>query len=86
MAERICKWRTVLQDAARTEISGGIAMSVPSDRAGRIAELVVAEQKCCPFFDFRLHFRGGVVEFEVRAPAQASAMLARVFGESGHHA
>jgi len=86
MAERIGKWRMVLQGAARKEVSGGVAMSVPSDRAGEIVELVVAEQKCCSFFDFRLHFRGGVVEFEVRAPAQASAMLARVFGEPDLHA
>lgn len=86
MAERIGKWRTALQGAAHKEISGGVAMSVPPELAGEIAELVVAEQKCCPFFDFRLQFRGGVVEFEVRAPMQASAMLARVCGKPDHHA
>lgn len=55
-------------------------MTLPAERIARIAELAVAEQQCCPFFDFRLHLDGPDLHLEVRAPAEAADLLAELFG------
>lgn len=53
---------------------------MPSDRAAQVTALAAAEQRCCPFFDFRLHFAGQQVHLEVRAPAEAAALLPGLLG------
>jgi DNA-binding transcriptional MerR regulator len=78
-AERIEQWRSALADASRQEIPGGIRLTVPSGRFPALAELSAAEQQCCPFFDFRFHLDGRDLHVEVRAPAEAAALLADVF-------
>lgn len=79
MKERAAQWCVLLEDAERERIPDGVRLSVPVERAGTIAELAAAEQRCCPFFDFRLHLAGGTVRLEVRAPADAAGLLADLF-------
>lgn len=79
VAERAGQWRVVLSGAGHEQIDNGVRLVVPVDRAARIAGLAAAEQRCCPFFDFRLHLDGPVLRFEVRAPAAAAELLAELF-------
>jgi hypothetical protein len=77
--ERIRQWRALLAGAERQPVPDGVRLSMPADRAGRIAELAAAEQRCCPFFDFRIHLTGQRLHLEIRAPAEAASMLAGLF-------
>ncbi|MEU0351465.1 hypothetical protein ABZ302_32260 [Streptomyces sp. NPDC006237] len=79
LAERAGQWQRVLAGASREEVEGGVLLVLPAGRAGEIAALAAAEQECCPFFDFRLHLDGPVLRLEVRAPAEAAAVLAELF-------
>jgi MerR family transcriptional regulator, copper efflux regulator len=78
--QRADQWRELLADARRDPIPDGMRLTVPAERAGQIAELAAAEQRCCAFFDFRLHLDRGQVQFDVRAPADAAGLLAGLFG------
>jgi MerR family transcriptional regulator, copper efflux regulator len=76
-ADRITQWRDLLADAVREPLpDGGITVRLPADRAGQVAELVVAEQQCCPFFAFGLTFRGPHVALTAHAPAGAEPLVA----------
>ncbi|WP_460344478.1 hypothetical protein [Actinoallomurus acanthiterrae] len=57
-------------------------MTLPVERDGAVAALAADDQRCCPFFDFRLHLDGTVLHLEVRAPADASGLLAELFTPS----
>lgn len=78
-AERTHRWRQLLDGAEREEIPDGMRLRLPADRAAAVTALAVDEQRCCPFFDFRLHLDGPVVNMEVRAPAAGAALLAGLF-------
>jgi DNA-binding transcriptional MerR regulator len=78
--ERAGAWQALVSGARRVQIPGGLRLTLPAERAGPGAELAVAEQECCPFLDFRLHLDGPVMHLEVRAPAEAAAVLAELFG------
>lgn len=80
MIERATAWHTVLDGAPRAPISSGLRVTLPTERAPQIAELAAAEQRCCPFFDFRLHLNGPDLHLEVRAPAEGAELLAELFG------
>ena len=82
VTERFSAWHAVLDGADRAEIDDGLRLTLPADRAVRIAELAGAEQQCCPFFDFRLHLAGQVVHLEVRAPAEGANLLTELFGSA----
>ena len=79
MAERVAEWRAVVDGARPVEISGGVRVTLPVEKVGAVAELAAAEQRCCPFFDFRLHLEGEVFQLEVRAPADASDLVNELF-------
>lgn len=79
MAERAAAWQAVTEGAVRTEFPGGLRLALPADRAAAVAELAAAEQRCCPFFDFRLRFAGEMIELEARAPADAAPLLTDLF-------
>jgi MerR family transcriptional regulator, copper efflux regulator len=79
MRERAAQWRILLEDAEQEQISDGVRLSLPAERAGQIAELATVEQRCCPFFDFRLHLTGAKAHLEVRAPTDAAGLLAELF-------
>lgn len=79
IAERAGQWQQLLSGAEREEIDDGVRLIVPTERAGQIAALATAEQRCCPFFDFRLHLDDPVLALEVRAPAEGAALVAELF-------
>ncbi|NEA27950.1 MerR family transcriptional regulator [Actinomadura bangladeshensis] len=79
MAERVAEWRTLVDGARPEGIDGGVRVTMPAAKAGAVAELAAAEQRCCPFFDFRLCFDGDVVHLEVRAPADAAGLIDDLF-------
>lgn len=75
VSDRISRWRDLLAGAEREPIPGGMRLTMPSDRAAQAAGLAAAEQRCCPFFDFRLRIAGQRMDLEVRAPAEAATQL-----------
>ncbi|MYX73021.1 MerR family transcriptional regulator [Streptomyces sp. SID3915] len=79
-SERADLWHQVLEGAERRAVDDGIRLTLPADRAGAVAELAADEQQCCRFFDFRLHLDGHRLRLEVRAPADAAALLTELFG------
>jgi len=79
ITERVAQWRSALAGARRKEIPDGLRLTVPAERFLALAELASAEQQCCPFFGFRFRLDGPVLDFEVRAPAEAADLLADVF-------
>jgi MerR family transcriptional regulator, copper efflux regulator len=80
MAERADQWRALLSGAERREIPDGVRLSLPASRTVAVAGLAAAEQKCCAFFDFRLHLDGSALHLEVRAPGDRAGLLAELFG------
>lgn len=77
--ERAVQWRRLIDGARRQEIDGGLRLTLPAEQAGAVAELAVVEQRCCPFFDFRLHLDGAVLHLDARAPAEGADLLAELF-------
>ena len=77
---RTTQWRQVLEGGRRRAIPEGWRVSLPVERAGRLAELCAAEHECCAFFDFVLHLDGPLVHVDVRAPAQAADLLDQLLG------
>ncbi len=80
--ERTAQWREAVDSATRAAVPEGLRLTLPVERAARIAELAAAEQRCCPFFDFRLHLDGPYLHLEVRAPAEGRELLTDLFGSS----
>ncbi|MFG3255318.1 MerR family transcriptional regulator [Streptomyces sp. NPDC048172] len=80
LRERTVQWREAIHGALRTPAPDGVRLTLPADRAQAIAALASAEQRCCPFFDFRLHFDGPRLHLDVRAPAESADLLAELFG------
>ncbi|MFF8747262.1 MerR family transcriptional regulator [Streptomyces californicus] len=80
LLERTAQWRTAVDGAVRTAVSDGLRLTLPVERTVRVAELAAAEQRCCPFFDFRLHLDGPHLHLEVRAPADGAGLLTDLFG------
>lgn len=78
-AERLSQWQGLVGGAPRQPIPDGLRFIVPADRAGDLAALAAAEQQCCPFLDFQLRFDGPQLVLDVRAPAEASDVLADLF-------
>lgn len=79
---RMQDWRALLDGAPRAALpDGGIRVRLPIARAGQLAELVVAEQQCCPFFTFRLTLAGDHVELDAHAPDGVEALVTALFGE-----
>ena len=82
MKGRIADWNALLGHVARRErIDGGVrsvfAASVPT---GELIRLVAAEQDCCQFFQFAITVDTRGVALEVRAPADAHAIVESMFG------
>jgi hypothetical protein len=76
---RAAAWRAALDGAIRASLPDGLRLTVPVSRAADVAGLAAAEQACCPFFDFRLHFDSPDLHLDVRAPAHAADLLAALF-------
>ncbi|MEU6080445.1 MerR family transcriptional regulator [Streptomyces sp. NPDC047108] len=80
LEQRVCQWHTAVDGAVRARIPDGVRLTLPVERAGTVAALAAAEQRCCPFLDFHLHLDGEALHLEVRAPADGVAMLDELFG------
>lgn len=80
IGDRIRDWRDLVADAERQVIPGGLRLSMPTGRAAQVAQLAAAEQQCCPFLGFSVHFAGQRLHLEVRVPAEAEDMLTDLFG------
>lgn len=81
LGDRAQQWRRALAAARREEITDGVRLTLPAERTATVADLAVAEQQCCPFFDFRFHLDGPVLRLEVRAPPHGAGLLADLFGQ-----
>ncbi|WP_189323453.1 MerR family transcriptional regulator [Streptomyces flaveus] len=79
IGERTAQWQRLTAGAERQDIPDGVRLTLPAERAGDVAALAAAEQRCCPFFDFRLHLDGPALHLEVRAPAEGTALLHELF-------
>ena len=82
LRERAEQWRAATAGATRTAIDEGVGLTLPAENIVALATLAAAEQRCCPFFDFRLHLDGPVVHLEARAPADAADLLDRLFARA----
>lgn len=76
LGERRAQWHRLLAGAHRDDIADGVRLTVPVDRVAALAELTAAEQRCCPFLDFRLRLDGPALHLEIRAPGEAAGLLA----------
>jgi DNA-binding transcriptional MerR regulator len=74
--ERVQQWRDLLSGAARTEVDGGVRITLPTPALERTAALAAAEQGCCAFYRFHIDLHGPTFELTITAPPQAAAMLA----------
>ncbi|GAA1167812.1 MerR family transcriptional regulator [Pseudonocardia alaniniphila] len=80
--DRIEEWRRLLDGAEVEQLpDGGRAARLPAERAAALAQLIVAEQQCCPFFSFRLTFAGAHIEQVARAPEGAEPLVAALFDQ-----
>jgi MerR family transcriptional regulator, copper efflux regulator len=80
---RAAEWADVLSHAvSQVAIASGWTVRFPadSDLAGRLADLCVREQQCCPFFTFTLDVRAGGLGFTATAPPDAREIVADLFG------
>jgi MerR family transcriptional regulator, copper efflux regulator len=82
---RLAEWRTVL-DHVRSRVStadGGLRIGFDAAAdIGRLATLVAAEQRCCPFFSFALTVDHRGLALEVRAPQDAGGIVDELFGRA----
>ena len=79
---RVDEWQAVLAKAvARTGVDGGVVLQfgADADTAAELGRLAVAEHACCGFLAFSLRVAGPVLEFEVRAPAEAADVVDVLF-------
>ncbi|MFL6055434.1 MAG: MerR family transcriptional regulator [Actinoallomurus sp.] len=82
LTERAAQWRQLLDGAEPEQIDDGLRLTLPAERAAAMAALAAEEQRCCPFFDFRLHLDGPVVHLQVCVPAEGASLLAELFASA----
>ena len=82
MGGRLDEWPTLLAHVVgRESIDGGVrAVFGPTTPLNELVRLAVAEQDCCPFFDFAITIDDRGVALEVRAPATAQPIVQSLFG------
>jgi DNA-binding transcriptional MerR regulator len=82
IGQRLSDWRQVCDHIEyREPIDNGVRLVLaPAVRIDAVAQLMVAEQDCCRFFEFALVVDGRGVALEVRAPADAQPLVDSIFG------
>jgi hypothetical protein len=81
---QVSEWANVLNGVtARAKIPNGIILHFPAraEVAAQLADLMVREHDCCPFFAFSLDLDRGDLALSVSAPPLAQDMLTAVFGD-----
>jgi DNA-binding transcriptional MerR regulator len=75
--DRLTRWHELLADLRTRPVPGGALVDVPIDKILDVAELITAEQECCPFFRFELSFGRPVAQLRIAAddPALVAALL-----------
>lgn len=84
MATRAQDWRRLLEAVTqRVGVPGGLRLQLDeSARLVELAQLVEAEQTCCPFFSFAITLDQRGLALEVTAPTDGQDLLATVFGQA----
>ena len=81
LTNRTTAWRQLVeQTVEHRPVPDGIRLALPSEHAPRAVELAIAEQACCPFFDFHLHLDGDYAYLTVRAPEHGQQMITDLLG------
>lgn len=83
MATRIDDWQRLLDTVTnRLPIPGGVRLEF-DDRThiAEVAQLVAAEQSCCPFYSFTITIDHHGLALEVTAPPDGQDLLATIFGD-----
>ncbi|MBA2811524.1 MerR family transcriptional regulator [Streptomyces sp. KM273126] len=79
LGERTKRWHALLSGSTAEPIDDGLRLTLPIEHAATLTELAVAEQECCPFYDFRIQLDGSSMHLEVRSPEEGAAILAELF-------
>lgn len=83
IATRIEDWQRLLANVTRRlPIAGGLRLEL-DDRTHitELAQLVEAEQSCCPFYSFAITIDHHGLALEVTAPTDGQDLLATIFGD-----
>lgn len=75
-SERIAAWKELIGGGSRTEVDGGVRVTLPTPVLERATALAAVEQGCCGFYRFRIDLNGPTFDLTITAPPQAAAMLA----------
>ena len=73
---RVEEWRDLLAGAPRSDVDGGIRVTLPASALERAAALAAAEQGCCAFYTIRIDLHGPTFDLTLTAPPEAASMLA----------
>lgn len=81
MPDRLAAFHAVGREVlAREPIDDGIRLALADPDIGALAELLRAEQRCCPFWQFAITVDERGVGLEVRGPDDAMALVDTMFG------
>lgn len=82
LPDRIQEWTEALADAlGRDPLPDGVRVRFDRDvDVTAIAQLAVAEQTCCDFFDFSIGIRGDAVTLDITGPETAQDVIAAFAG------
>jgi hypothetical protein len=88
LPQRVAEWRALLAHVIeRTPIENGVRVRFgPGIGAAAVADLADRERGCCAFFEFSIHLARGGVTLDVRAPAEAKALVDALFEVQEHTA
>jgi MerR family copper efflux transcriptional regulator len=78
--DRAEQWREVVAGGSRSRVPGGVAVTLPAERAPELTALILAEQNCCAFLDFALRFNGATVVMTLTTPDHADHIVADLVG------
>lgn len=74
-AARGAEWRDLIDGAPRSEVHGGVRVTLATNELERTAALAAAEQECCEFYAFRIDLHGSTFDLTITAPPEARPML-----------
>ncbi|MFN2569861.1 MAG: hypothetical protein ABR564_09725 [Candidatus Dormibacteria bacterium] len=75
---REAEWRSLAAaSSTRERIDGGVRLTIPASARSLadVVDITRREKECCPFFTFTLIEQQPGMILEIRAPADAEAML-----------